>query len=471
MGTNASNVVSGLGKSRADVALLAVVGVAIFVTTFDITAIIMIMPRVKQELALDIGGFAWLMDSYSLAFTVFLMTAGVLADRYGRRLGFLIGNIIFLASSLLCVFAGNESVLLIGRTGQGVGSAFMVCAGLAVLGHRFVDASERSRAFAWSGTMAGAAMAVGPAGGGIIADIMGWHWVFFINVPICLFITLGALWAVDESSDPAQRRIDVPGVATLTVFLVSSVWLLLHGPRVGAVEIPVWAALLWVLALGGMFVLTQRYGKQPLLELKLFSSQAFIGLCVVPVALSVAYWSVLIYLPLFLQERLGSSLGETSYLMLAATVPMFVLPMFSARIARGIETGVFFSVGLIVVAVGGFVIATGAQLQSLPVSLCGMAVAGAGTATLNPQMMAKIVGSVQREQAGAASAISVILRQGGFALGIALLGGVLRALSAKGPVALSNVSSYAVLFSVAGIAAVVSAVIVFSLITSKPKGN
>ena len=448
--------------------LLTVIGTVLFVVNFDITAIVMVMPRIKQDLALDVGGFAWLMDSYSIAFTVFLLSAGILADRFGRRMGLLFGDAVFLLSSLECVFARDQTALLIGRVGQGVGAAFMVCAGLAIIGHRYRDAATRARAFAWTGTMSGAATALGPAGGGLIADLLGWHWVFFINIPICLFIALGAVLVIEESRDPAQRRIDFRGIAALSALLLAVVWLLLHGPRISTFEIPIWLAVVCVVALAVAFWSTQRFGTQPLIELELFSSRAFVGFCIVPMALSVAYWAVLIYLPLFLQDRLGSSLSDAWILMLAATLPMVVLPIFSARIALATETSVFFGAGLLIVSIGGFVMSGAAQLQNLIMALIGMLIAGCGTGMLNPQLTARIVGSVRREQAGAASAISVILRQGGFAIGIALFGAVLRTSLESTSSNLSGINVYTTIFAVAGITAVMSSAGVFALIAWQP---
>jgi len=184
-------------------------------------------------------------------------------------------------------------------------------------------------------------------------------------------------------------------------------------------------------------------------------------------ALSLGYWAVLVYLPLFLQERLGRSLNETSYAMLAATLPMVMLPMFGARIALALRPGIFFSTGLLVVAAGCGVIAIGAELGNLAVSLVGMTVAGAGTAVLHSQVSGAIVGLVAREQAGAASAVTVMLRQGGFALGIALLAGVLRMMGGGEPGLVLGANPYTILFCVAGACAVVSALVVFLLIAPK----
>lgn len=467
-----SEVSFGLSKKDEDrnLPLLLVVGAVMFLTTFDITAIIMIMPLVKQDFSLEIGGFAWLMDSYSLAFTVFLMAAGILADRYGRRLGLLAGVSMFLVSSVLCGAVGSETGLLIGRVGQGIGAAFMVCAGLAVLGHRFADPKERAKAFAMTGTMSGAAMALGPAGGGLIAEAFGWHWVFFINVPICVAIIYGAMRFVPESSDPAQRRVDVKGLISFSLTLVAIIWLLLHGPQIGSLKLPIWVALSGTLLLGLTFLLSQHYGKTPLLQLRLFLSLVFVGVCIVPLALSVGYWGVLVYLPLFLQERLAIPPDSASYFMLAATIPMVVLPLFSGKVAGVMSVEKFFAGGLIVVAVGIFVLAAGAYFLNMPITLFGMFVAGIGTAILNPQMMAKIIGAAPKDQAGAASAIAILLRQGGFALGIALLGGIFRVTEASGSNSSLSGDVYTNIFLAAGAITVLSAVAVYILIVS-PRRN
>lgn len=457
-----SSARSDESASLMNMLVLTIVGMVLFVVNFDITAIVMVMPLVKQDLALDVGGFAWVMDSYSIALTAFLLTAGILADRFGRRMMLLCGNAAFLLASLLCAFAGDQLFLIIGRVGQAVGAAFMMSSGLAIVGNRYADVTSRARAFAWTGTMSGAATALGPAGGGLIADLLGWHWVFLINIPICLFIAIGAIAAIDESRDPTKRKIDLRGIATLSALLVSVVWFLLHGPRISTFEIPSWLAVLWVVALFVAFWSTQRFGTQPLIELDLFSSRMFVGFCLVPVALSVAYWAVLIYLPPFLQERLGRSFSEAWVLMLAATMPMVALPMFSARIALALEARVFFGVGLLVVSIGGFVLAAAAQMQHLAIGLIGMAIAGCANGVLNPQLTARIVGSVRREQAGAASAISVILRQGGFAIGIAIYGAVLRT-SLEQPNS-TGINVFTTIFAIAALAAVVGAAAVFVLI-------
>jgi MFS family permease len=128
------------------------------------------------------------------------------------------------------------------------------------------------------------------------------------------------------------------------------------------------------------------------------------------------------------------------------------------------EARVFFGAGLLIVSIGAFVMAAAAQMQHLVMGLIGMAIAGCANGVLNPQLTARIVGSVRREQAGAASAISVILRQGGFAIGIAMFGAVLRTSLEQPNSILTGVNVFTTIFAIAAIAAVVGSAAVFALI-------
>lgn len=439
------------------------ISVAIFITTFDITAVVMAMPRIKASMALTIDGFAWVMDAYSLTFTVCLAAAGVLADRYGRRLSILLGNAIFLVASLACGLAENQQLLLGGRALQGVGAALIVCGGLAAIGHRYVRAAERARAFGILGSISGLAMALGPVGGGIIANTLGWHWIFFVNVPICVAVVIALLNFVAESKDPARRSVDIGGVISLTVLLLSVVWILLHGPNAAGVDVGPVIAALWIFATAAAFVYSQYRAAEPILALHLFRSGVFVAMCVVPLALSFGYWTLLVYLPLFLEQHLGISPGAIAVLMLAATLPMAILPMFSARAYLLSTPANFFAVGLIAVAFGCVILALGAEQHNMLLSLLGMVTAGSATAMTHTQVSGAIVSLVPREQAGAASAVVVILRQGGFAIGIAVLAAVLSAANGAANAKVFGLTAFTVAFLCAAISVLTGAIVVLLL--------
>jgi MFS family permease len=435
-----------------------------FLVTFDITAVVVAMPRIKEDLHLDVAGFAWVMDAYSLAFTVMLMAAGVLADRYGRRKALLFGNLVFALASLACGMAWSDVSLWAARAVQGLGAAFVICGGLSMMSDHYREQQQRVKAFALAGTVTGAAMALGPSGGGLVADLVGWRWVFLLNIPVCLLIAIVLPRVTHESRDSTARRIDLAGVATLTLSLLSLIWLLLHGRVVGGVEVPPLIAVSAVLACFGAFIATQKLQKTPMIDLSLFANRSFLGICLVPLALSIAYWSLLVYLPLFLQQGLGQPLDRTSLLMLAATLPMLLLPFAGARIAARLQSRGFFSLGLGVVSAGVAVTAGAAATGSLPLALVGMTMSGAGTAVLNAQVSGAIVSMAPRDRAGTVSAIATILRQGGFAAGIAVLGALLTAQQAS-PSSFPGASQPFVLpFVVASACSLVAALLVLALV-------
>jgi len=436
--------------------------------TFDITAVIVALPQIKASLDLDVRGFAWVMDAYSLTFTVLLTAAGVLADRYGRRRALLFGTWLFAIASLGCGFATGQAMLLATRALQGFSAAFAICGCLALLSDRYKEPAIRAKAFALVGTVTGAAMAVGPSVGGFVAEWLGWRWVFLINLPICLMLVTAIPRVVDESRDPLARRIDVVGIVTLALTLLSLIWFLLHGTSIAGHPLPPPIAFAIPAICFLAFLVSQRLQRQPMLELSLFTDTSFVGICLVPLALSVAYWALLVYLPLFLQTGLGRPLDVVSYWMLAATLPMFLLPVAGAPLLVRIGPRVFFGAGLLWVGLGCGVLVHAARTSSLPVAVLGMLLCGSGTSVLNSQLSATIISFAPKERSATVSAISVILRQGGFASGIAVLGAVLGGAKAAAAPGSTPAESFVPVFIVAGATCLVMASCILALLRGKP---
>ena len=126
---------SGSGRAAQSMTPALLLGMAGFLTNFDVTAVVIALPAVARELGLDIAGYAWVMDAYSLAFTACLLFAGALADRYGRRRAMLVGNGIFALASLACGMAWDGPTLLAARALQGIGAAFIVTGGFALIAY------------------------------------------------------------------------------------------------------------------------------------------------------------------------------------------------------------------------------------------------------------------------------------------------------------------------------------------------
>src|SRR2546430_12376642 len=191
--------------------------IAVCVTTFmlllDITIVNVALPSIQRRLSADLTGLQWVVDAYALALAALILTAGALADRFGRRLLFMFGVVVFTSASLLCGLAWNITALDVARGLQGIGGAALFATALALIGHEYRGADRFSAIAVWGATV-GAAVASGPLVGGILPDAPGWPWGFFVNVPVGAFALLVARTRMTESRDVGSVRTQPPRVGT-----------------------------------------------------------------------------------------------------------------------------------------------------------------------------------------------------------------------------------------------------------------
>src|SRR5579863_7881037 len=174
----------------------------------DGTVVNVALPALQTALQATVSNVQWVVESYGLMLASLLLVGGSLGDLYGRRKTFVCGVILFAAASTWCGLAGSISLLIFARGLQGVGAALLIPGSLALISASF-PASERGRAIGtWSGFTAITA-AVGPVLGGWIVDHASWRWVFFINLPIAVFVIGITLWRVPESrNDRISGKLD-----------------------------------------------------------------------------------------------------------------------------------------------------------------------------------------------------------------------------------------------------------------------
>ena len=397
---------------------------AAFLTQFDVTAVVVAMPSIARDLGFGIAGFAWVMDAYSLAFTGTLLASGALADRYGRRRALLIGNALFLAGSLACGLAWNGPALWAARVFQGIGAAFAVTGAIALIATVYPEAGRRVRAFGFLGVISGIAMALGPTLGGLVASWPGWRWIFLANIPLCLMIAWSVPRLIVESRDAEGRPLDVFGVVALTAALGVAIEALLVARQAALVAALLLAACA---AFGWLFVVRQRGLPRPMLDPQVFARPVMAGVGVLLFAVSFGYWAVLVYLPLFLQMAFGWSSELTGLALLAATFPMLILPPVTGYFVTRWGWRRLFAIALAIMAIGDLLLAASGlgEAPRLDAVLLAMVCIGAGAALSHPQLSGAVVALVPANQAGMASAVTIVARQLGFAVGIAALGAML----------------------------------------------
>src|SRR5438445_4929638 len=253
--------------------------VAVCLTTFMLLVAITIvnaaLPSIQSSLSASLTGLQWVVDAYALTLAALILTAGSLADRYGRRLLFCVGVGVFTTASFLCGIATSVATLDAARALQGVGGAALFATALALIGAEY-QGPERGRAIAVWGSTIGLAVAAGPLLGGIITDSLGWRWIFFVNVPVGAFALAVALRKVRESRDPGTRRTDIAGLVCFSSALFLIVFGLLRGNSVGWSSLQIVATLAGGAALLIGFVVVEIRQERPMLDVALFRQRAFL---------------------------------------------------------------------------------------------------------------------------------------------------------------------------------------------------
>ncbi len=395
---------------------LVATGLASALVQFDISAVVIAMPQVQRDFGLDLAGFAWIMDAYSLVFAGFLVAAGTIADRFGQRRIMLWGLAAFALASLGCGLAPNLGWLIAMRAAQGLGAALITTCGLALLGRLHPDPADRRWAFGWVGTIVGAAMALGPAGGGLIAELAGWRTIFLINLPICAVLLVLLPATVPPSPAQPDRPLDILTTALLTSGLGLIVWSLLQQDwRTAVVAVLALVAFAW----------RERRRPQPAVDLSLLTRPGFLGVGLVAVLLSVAYWSVLVHLPLYLATILGLDARASGFALLAASAPMLRLPTTGAALLGRLGPRRFLALGLAIGIAGNIALAFGAGMTAAV--LAGMLLAGCGVGLINAQLSGLLIAAAPPDRSGMAAGLGILMRQSGFAVGIAALGAAVEA--------------------------------------------
>ena len=252
-------------------------------TYLDSTILNVALPTLQKDLHASLAGLQWVADAYLLVIASLLLLAGSMADRLGRKRLFIVGLFGFSLGSLLCSLAPNTGSLIVLRMVQGLGGSMLTPVSLSIVRNTFTDARERAQAIGiWSGIF-GLATACGPVVGGVLVTEVGWRSMFWVNVPIGLFMIAAARRYVPESRAPRPRRVDVPGQVLMIILLGSLTYAVIQGPVQGWASPPILALFGVCAAALAAFVVVERRTAEPLLELRFFRSLPFTGANVIAV--------------------------------------------------------------------------------------------------------------------------------------------------------------------------------------------
>jgi EmrB/QacA subfamily drug resistance transporter len=403
---------------------LIAVSVATFMLLLDITVVNTALPAIEEDLGASFTELQWVVDAYTLSLAALVLTAGVLADRLGRRRVFAVGLGIFTVASLLAGFAPDPTALNLARGLQGVGGAIMFAVSLALIAQEFKPGRDRGVAMGVYGATIGVSVAFGPVVGGALVEGIGWESIFFINVPVGIAAIAVTYAKLAESSDPNASRIDWAGLVTFSTSLFLLVLGLLRGNEEG------WGSTMIVGLLGGaaallaIFIAIETRVKQPMLPLHLFKKPAFTGVQLAALAVSASMFSLFLYITFYLQGYLGHEPLEAGLRYLPFTVVNFFVAAAAGALISKVPARVMLSVGLGVTGLGLLLMGGLDPADEWTALLGGFVLAGAGVGLINPVIADVAVSVVPKEQSGMAAGINDTFRQVGIAVGIAAWGAI-----------------------------------------------
>ncbi|GAA2639584.1 MFS transporter [Dactylosporangium fulvum] len=406
--------------------VLGVLCVAQLVVLLDNTVLNVAVPVLTGELRATAADVQWMINAYAVVQAGLLLTAGTSADRYGRRRLLLIGLTVFGAGSLAAGLAQSAAQLIAARAGMGVGGALLMTSTLAIAMQVF-DTEERPKAIGIWAAVSALGYAAGPLIGGLILAHFHWGAIFLVNLPVVAASMIAARALIPESRDPRGDRLDLPGAALSTVGMAALVYAIIAGPDHGwtsaRVAVPFAGGLLAVAA----FVRWELSCPHPMLDLRFFRNQRFVGAVAGVVLITFGSGGALFLLAQQLQFVRGYSPLSAGLHMapFALSVVLLNFSGLSAALIRrlGVPLAIFWGMALLS---AGFVVVALSPSGYGPL-LAGLLLMGSGCALANPAIVEAIMSSIPTGQAGAGAAIDGTMTEVGTSLGIAVLGAVLHA--------------------------------------------
>jgi len=420
-----------LEKLRQKVGLIDKKWLAFLVVTLgdlmivlDVSIVGVALPSIRQDLGFSEASLAWVVNAYLLTFGGFLLLGGRLGDIFGYRRLFIIGIALFTLASLSCGLANTQLLLTVARAVQGLAAAIVSAVALSLTMVLFTQPAERAKAMGIFGLVASGGGSIGVLLGGILTDILNWHWIFLVNVPIGIAVYFLSLRVLPkEHIAPESRSLDIAGAVTITSALLLAVYAIVNGNSAGWVSTQTLGFLSAAVVLIAIFLGIEAKAKAPLLPLRFFKMRNLQIANVVGVLWAGAMFAWFFLAALYLQLILGYGPLKVGLAFLPGNVVMGIFSAFlSAKIVMRFGIRLPLAIGLFIASLGLGLLALapvdGHFVSNVLPSMVLLGI-GAGTA-FNPVLLAAM-SDVKPHESGLASGIVNTSFMMGGALGLAVL--------------------------------------------------
>jgi len=396
---------------------------AVFMCLLDALVVTTALPALRNSLHGGLPDLEWTVNAYNLSFACLLLTGAALGDRFGRRRMLCAGLAVFTIASAAAALSPTIGVLIAARALQGAGAAMVMPLTLTLVAEAF-PAERQAMAIGIWGAAGGLSGAAGPIVGGVVVQAAGWHWIFWINVPIGLALIPVAAVKVGESFG-GRPRLDLGGLALASAGLCGILWGLIRAGTAGWASGEVIGALIGGTVVTAGFVLWERRSPSPMLPLAMLRQPRFAAANSVSFCLFAGLFGALFLMSQFFQSAQHLTPSQTGARLLAWSAPGLVVMPAAGKLAARYGNRPFMVTGLLMQAAGLACVAVLARQHAGFGELClPLILAGSGTSLVFPAIANEVVTSVPPGQIGIASGTNSALRELGGVFGVAILASV-----------------------------------------------
>jgi EmrB/QacA subfamily drug resistance transporter len=392
----------------------------------DVTVVNVALPSIRGDLGFSETSLAWVVNGYTLTYGGFLLLGGRLGDLFGHRRLFLAGITLFTLASLACGLSTSQTMLVVSRTVQGLGGAVASAVSLSLMMTLFTEPGERAKAMGVFGFVASGGGSIGVLVGGVLTDVLNWHWIFLVNFPVGVLVVALSLRLLPAARVPSHARLDLGGALTVTAALMLAVYAVVNGNDAGWTSTQTLGLLGSAVALLGLFLVIESRVASPLMPLRLFKLRNVATANVVGVLWAAAMFAAFFLSALYLQLVLGYNPLHVGLAFLPANLIMAAFSIgLSARLVMRFGTRVPLGVGLGIASIALLLLARAPVDGTFVVDILPSMILfgiGAGMA-FNPVLLAAM-SDVAPEESGVASGLVNTSFMMGGALGLAVLASV-----------------------------------------------
>ena len=452
---NAVNDSAELRFSGQDKLVITACAISMLIVQMDWFALNLAIPAIAKHFNVASTDLQWVVSGYMLSIGALMVTAGRLADIFGRRLVIVIGLAIFGVVSLICGTAPDELYLIVARVVHGFGAALIFPVSIAVVASTFTGARQ-ARAIGIVLGVAAIGQALGPFVGGTFSEFLSWRGVFFINIPFCVVAIYLMLRYVKETRDEsADRHIDIPGMLAVTGGLVSISIAFDRGEAWGWTSIATVGTLVGGILLLALFVVIEGRVRSPLVSLSLFRNRAFDAVVIAGSLSNVVFCLVAVFSAFYLQQARGMSPFNSGLVFLALSAGAGGASFYSGRLAEKFPADRMMAIGMLI-STAGIVGLTSVTSLWLYTPLFFVTGVGLGLAWALTQVATQAV--VPAEYAGAASGITLTSFVMLGAVGVAIAAAVCELVAGSPEAAASDAHAIDVILLAGAVLAFVGAV-------------